>query len=903
MTVLRQEINAGPQVRDTRQINAAQVRDAHVRPNATVQVGDQSWRTNLLDSIAGTALKLADKAVGVAQENAYLEGQIAASTGKSEEELDTNFFTKDWAVAGHRDTAGKIALADSESQLLADMAELRTKAPQEMQAYLNARREKLTPLLSSMSREQRQNIFGQLLMSDKAAIQKHNSEYTKYIIDTRAKANQALLLPALTELADVRKNAAVGNASSDDYRVAQQRVASVVYNGILQDPVLRKAPDIQKKMVVSVLEQAMANDDVGLYQALRDNPMPGDPTGRSALANLDEDDLVKLGKQYRETMQRTVALRNTMAITMKASDEAQMKNGTFNGTFSEVQSKANQWLVEGVVDKGGFESYIQTFLEYQSKSEDMEGLADAFVRNDMQYLSNKGKSYADAANALEAKWAKEAQAGRPVPVEQQVGVFLMGVNNGSPEAAKRLGTRLGPSLMQLARTDGTLDMQHAKVLATANAAYEVATSKGFAPSILEGMTEEQQNRFLALREHIGNGKPAEEAMKAVLQSERDLAGLSPSQKAAMGQAKQKEIQEVLSKFEGRGIFASMLRTVGAAFGGSESAAVLALAPKENWFSNNTVVADYEMKAKSAVANEMNSIARTNPFMKPQDMFDKATSRVMARTITTQHGPLILPQGSTPQDFFGTPGVDNATIGKALEKTLTVKAGNRMRYEVAQGAVLYREYDADGNPTSNGGRLDPKSVQGAVKEFLDYKAKKSGEVHGAGRTVVRDGVQVTFNGENGAGISAELMFKFRSNLVQNEGVRNTVYNDTLGNPTVGVGIANKAYWPKVGPDGRVERSEIERTFRAASNDAAIAGTRAAQATGLNNDNWTLMFSELAYHSGTSFHKLSKYQEFFTAAKTGDVSAATEAFKRTKAYEVSGESRRKHYLGLIEKAMKG
>lgn len=901
--VLRQEVNAQPNVRDTRQINSAQVQDANVRPNTTVQVGDQSWRTNLLDSIAGTAFKLADKAMGVAQENAYLEGQIAASTGKAEEELDTNIFTKDWAVAGHRDTLGKIALADSESQLALDMQELRTKSPSEMQAYLNARREKLTPLMSSMSREQRQAIFGQMVVSDRAAMSKHTSEHTKYVIDTRAKANQALLLPALTELAETRKAAATGNASPSEYNTSLQKVAGVVYNGILNDPVLAKAPDIQKKMVVSVLEQAMASDDVNLYQALRDNPLPGSTDGRSALSMLDEDDLVKLGKQYRETMQRTVAQRNTMAITVKASDEAQMANGTFKGTFSEVQSKANQWLTEGVIDKGGYESYLQQFFTHQSKFEDMEALADAAIRNDVQFMTGRNKSQAQAYDALDAKWAKAAQNGQPVPLHAQVGALLMGVNNGSTEAAKRMGVRVGPAIMQLARADGTLDQQHAQVLATANAAYEKATEAGFAPRILEGMTDEQQTRFLSLREHMRAGKSADEALKAVLGAEQRNAGLTPSQKAAITEAKGKEITAALQKVDGIGVFRSIGLHISSMWNPTD-AARLQISPRENWFSNNTVVGDYVAKTRAELAQEMNALSLTSPYLSADALLEKASAQVAQRTIKTEHGPMILPRGSNAAAFFGVPGsVDNDTIGTALNNVLKVKDGNRMAFEVAQGAVIFREYDRDGNPTSNGGRLDPKSVQGAVKELLDKRTQQRSEVYGTGRTVVKDGVQITFNGENSAGVSSDLMFKFRANLVNNEGVRNTVYKDTLNNPTVGVGIANKAYWPKINPDGRVDRSEIERTFRVASNDAVVAGARAAQATGLQGDNWTLMLSELAYQSGTSFHKLSKYQSFFNAAKSGDKAATIEAFKQTKAYEVSGESRRKHYLSLIDNAMKG
>ena len=100
MAVLRQEIDARIGVKDTRTVGAAQVQDAAYRPEEVVRVGEStSWRNNLVESIAGTVIRVGEKMVGVAQENAYLEGQAKAGRIKSEEELEGDWLTKDWAVA------------------------------------------------------------------------------------------------------------------------------------------------------------------------------------------------------------------------------------------------------------------------------------------------------------------------------------------------------------------------------------------------------------------------------------------------------------------------------------------------------------------------------------------------------------------------------------------------------------------------------------------------------------------------------------------------------------------------------------------------------------------------------------------------------------------------------------
>jgi len=123
-------------VQDRRQYDAQPVAQADTTVKAPVTVGDTAWRDRMVEGLAGKAAKVLDKATDIEFSNLYLEGQQAAGMIESENELQGNPITRDWKVAGYRDTMGKFALADTEAQFQLDLPKLREKGPEELAAYL-----------------------------------------------------------------------------------------------------------------------------------------------------------------------------------------------------------------------------------------------------------------------------------------------------------------------------------------------------------------------------------------------------------------------------------------------------------------------------------------------------------------------------------------------------------------------------------------------------------------------------------------------------------------------------------------------------------------------------------------------------------------------------------------------
>jgi len=99
----------------------------YVSPQVSRTTGDDGAGANasLLKSIVGDAESFFKTGVEVDRQEAYLAGAAKAASGEAEAALESSILTKDWATAGYRDTAGKLKMADAESELALDMKTLR----------------------------------------------------------------------------------------------------------------------------------------------------------------------------------------------------------------------------------------------------------------------------------------------------------------------------------------------------------------------------------------------------------------------------------------------------------------------------------------------------------------------------------------------------------------------------------------------------------------------------------------------------------------------------------------------------------------------------------------------------------------------------------------------------------
>lgn len=918
------------QVRDTREFSGQRIVDVDARPVLPHQVGDDTWRDKMLEGMMSQGAQVLNKMADQEFNNLYLEGQAQAGIIESEDELQGNPLTRDWKVAGYRDTMGKLALADTEAQFVADLPLLREKNPEDLQKYLSERRAKLTPALGSMSREARAAAAGQLLLQDRAATKQWTTEHTKFIIDQKAQAVHTQWNTHMRVLSAAQLNAATEGGKESDYQEQLRSTSGMVVGSVWMDGSL--PGQVKQKLTFEMLQSALANDQVGLYDYLQANAIPDGKGGSSTLvARLEGDQQLKLSNAYREAMSRTSDARNLFRLEQVANFEAQVDAGTFSGTYADVKGMLDPMVLNKTITGERRATLLNKYLDKQYKQEQNSVLAGAVLTGDINAIFNSGKSIDDGVKALDAVLAKQKAS-----PEQRLNTWLQVGTNGMDEGFKKAGEMIGVTLRQMVSSkDGTILPQHVETFRTVNRAVRAAEDAGLANTrvrLLSGLGEEDRLFAEQIMRRVDSGASIEEAVQRAKDVQAQDEGLSPAARAARASGSNAALSKAIDGVEPRGVLGTVSTWVKAAFGSADAAADMKLRPssfmtdRDHWFDHSPTVHFYTEQVRQSLRTEADNVLLTRPSATPEEALSVAKANVAARTLSTSQGPIVLPRNINLQETFGVGPGNQAAIGKAIDGMLreTVE-DSRWQVAFAQGRLHAQEFDKDGKRVGNGMFIEPQNIRARIMEDTAKEVKVADEQFGAGKTVNKGGLEIKYNGMNTAGVPVGWMHGFRTNLIVHEGVRDTPYEDLSGAKdkagnrimTAGVGVSShNPRYPKVGPDGKVSSEEATRSFNEASNDAAQAGAAVSRALGVQNQYSFMLMSELAYQSGTAFMEQSnktgdRYRVFGEALKSGDVAAAQEAFKGTAAWYYSRDpknpekvtGRQKNYLKLIEKSLKG
>ena len=915
-------------VRDTREFRQSQVAAADTRVAPPLIVGDDSWRDKMLEQLGGTATNMLNKMADIEFSNLYLEGQAKAGVIESEEELQGNPLTRDWQVAGYRDTMGKLALADAEAQFAVDIAKLREKGPEEIQTYLAARRNKLMPALSSMSREARAAAAGQLLLQDRAVTRTWATEHAKFIIEQKSQAVHTQWNTSLRLLGNAQIKKQLGELRDGDYNEQLRSTVGTMVQSVWLDNSLPHG--VKQQLTFEMLQNALANDSVDLYDYVASNAIPDEAGGTSTLmSRLTGEQQGKVANAYREAQNRTRDARNMAIAAQVANLEAQIDNDAYTGTYEDLLAVLDPMLVSKGITGERRQGIINKYLDKQYKGEQNSALAELYLRGDLNGILSAGKEQADGLTALDAVLAR-----RGASPEQRLNAYLQSGLNGMEGGFKKAGEVLGIALRQVRSPDGTVLPQHLATVRAINDAVrraEASGQTGVRVALLSGLSEGDRMFAERVFAHVDGGASYDEAVLKATDAEAKEAQLAPAVKAAQTQQVAKAVTAEITALEPRGVLSSVWTWAKSIFS-SDAANDLKLRPwsgvgdRDGWFGDGPTVQFYTNRVREELANEANHVLLQNPGASADQVISVAKANVAARTISTRFGPLTMPRNVNLEDAFGVGKGNQAAIGPALDAMLKeTKEDANWQLAFVNGRLFVQEVVRTGQRFGTGTYLNPKDVRAKIKQMTDAEQEKASNVFGSGRRVQQDGVTIRYNAANTANVPTTWMMSYRDNLVNNEGIKTKPYRDlsgakdTNGNPimTVGVGVSShNPRYPKVQPDGSVKAEDIRRSFIEASNDAAIAGSKAARDLGRYDRPTFLLMAELAYQSGTSFMTQQnktgeRYHEFAAALKSGNVEAAQEAFKRTAAWYYSADPknrekitpRQQHYLRLIQQALKG
>ncbi len=921
-------------LRDTRQIQGGGVAGSGATAKVPFAVGDNQWRDKMFEQLGHTAAATLDKMADVEYSNLYLEGQAKVGLIQSEDEIEGNPLTRDWQVAGYRDTMGKLALADAQAKFGVDIHELRQQGPEKLQEYLSARRAQLTPGLSSMSREARAATSGQLLLQDRAAITQYTQEHQKFIVEQKSQAVATQWGTAMGSLKQFQiSEGPLADGKSPAMTEQIRATAGMLVGSIWMDKSLNGSPEVKQKLTFEAMEQALAQDQVGLYEYLMNNPVPDANGGSSTLVNrLNGEQQLKLSNQYRDTMTRTRDQREAFRFLQLADVDSQIKNNTFDGSYSSLVGFLAPMVANKTITADRMGNVVQAYLDNQFKNEKTSAGASAFLRGDYQSLLAAGLDGNSGADALEKTMTRNK-----MPGPQRLQTWLQAGANGMNEGYKKAGEYLGVSLRQMRSPDGTMLPQHVEIVRSINNQIQSLDASGRDNArvrLLSGLDE--PDRMFAERVFgmVNAGKTYDIAVAEATNTETKELAITPSIRAAQSQQTAQEVAKQIDSVEARGLLETAWRGFRQILPGGTAHEDNIIQPlstmtwKDGIFSDGPTVQWYVQSAKDALTAEVGAVLLTNPSSSGAQVMSVAKANLAARTIETDNGPIFMPKGTDLYAALGVAPGNQAVIGKAIDALLPrTKEDTRYQIKFSNGRLFAQEVDRDGKNVGqvNGMVLEPASIKAKITEQTREQQKQAGEVFGAG-TVVKDGdTAIRYNGDNSAAIPNSWMYNFRSNLVKNEGFRAVPYDDlsgkkdTAGNTikTVGVGVSShNPHYPKADKDGKISPAELERSFSKASDSAARNGQQMADSLRMQSESAFALMSELSYQSGNGFMRQENntgrtYRDFVAELQSKDEAKAHAAFKKTAAWYYSRDPknpdkvtpRQTHYLELISKSMKG
>lgn len=912
---LRNSEEFRPQVQDTREYKHSGVVAADTNVKADVSL-DSGRSVSLTDRILGDVLGDARNKLYQMQDirlhNRYLAGQAKAGIIESEDEIQGNPMTRDWELAGYRDTMGKLALADMEAQFQADLGDIRAMGKQQFLEYIEKRRQDFLPAMASMSGESRAAAAGQLLMRDRADTQTWKTEHAKYIIEQKSAAVTTQWSTALRSLHSAQTQYALGELPKEALDTQIHNAVGTLFTSVWSDGSLPR--QVQQSLTAQAMNMALSNDSVELYDALASIELPDGLGGAqsSLFSRLDGKTQDSLAEQYRSAMLRTKDTRNLLHAEQIGRLEAQLASGTYQGTYNSLLEFLNPLVVRGAMSGEKRENIIQRFLTEKKREEDVTSLGAAMVRGDLQALYSIGKTPADGIKAVKQMMAKAGYT----PAQRLDTMFTI-ASNGFDEGYKEIGEQLSVSLRQMRNGKGEILPQHLEVFESINqrlAGLQDAGRDNARAHILSGLGDTDRMFAERIFKQVEAGKSFDEAFTQALATEAKEQALSPAVRAAMTAESAKAASQAVQDFDDQNIFQWAWGNVKSMFS-SEAAADLELRPysefsnRDGWFSSSKSVQQQVHHVREALAEEVSNVLLVSPHATQDEAMSTAKANVLARTIKTDYGPLVLPRGTSTQALWGINGGNISGLGKAISSIVQPATDNSVRFAFSEGRLVVQEITPDDIPVGQSRVLEGPEIRAAMHKLGEAERKQANAVFGAG-VALKDpsGNSVVVNGANTAGIQGDWMLGFRRNLVWHEGIRDTPYPDGKGH-SVGIGVNSiNAAYPEIGPNGKISQEAIKESFLKASNVAAKSGAAYMDEYGLDGVAAFQLTAELSYQSGNGFARVQTpsgraARAMLVSIRRGQPERAVEFFKRTAAYQASGDTRRESYINLIKRAAEG
>ena len=859
----------------------------------------------VVSALFGVGIKVSEALIEQQQQQAYLDGALAVGTIESEEQLETNLLTRQWAKAGYRDTLGRLALADYEAQISKDMPKLREMEPKQMQSYLQSKRRELQPMLQSMSQQARQQIFSQLVTSERASLAAHHKAHGEFIVQ---KTMQGLSTRASVL---TKKMLDTGMPGAPGYQEAATALAAFVYGDIWNGPLPVEA---KSKLIQELVEANMAQGDVSLYQFLQQANIAGPGEEARTLFNeLPPDTQASLATKYHTAIGKHDFRINNQWWERDVAIRANLENPDApRPSFNEYYAHRQQGVEIGAISPEAFASSVASYAK---------GLLDDTKRFDAVRAIATGQLGVLAANNTSIEKASGEYIA--ATVQEHGGSFAAALptmirtasNTGNKVLQSKIGEYSRASIQAIIDSTGVdtkgnrepPNPEQVAIIASLTSEIDKAQREGMRAQELtyySGMTDQQKDFMLTVQEHVRNGSTPETAIARTREQFDSLKNLSPQEFQARRIQLDKEAREVFDGLQTRGYWASAAGIVGELFSSQIAANREISTTTFMGWSDEQLDGAYS-RLNDELRYEFGELSRALTHLSPEALAKRAVMNVSSRTFKLEDGKgiMFLPRNADMHSVFNAPAVaDKELITKAISKQIAsapeLQGRDDLKYrvDVRDGQMTVQAFDPDGE-TGIGFTMDTAAVYGVgeeVRNEIRREDEYGNAVMGTG-LVAKDpntGATMNFNGVNGVGVRPENALEIRKSLYEFEGYRSKYYDDA-GGQAIGIGFNNPKYKPKAtdfDANGNLKPEVAQYLFYKASEDAMRSAQVAIQRNGLMNDvDAQKLLANFAYQSGVGFHskdygagKGRVYQDLMQAMARGDEDAALKYLVQTPAY---------------------
>lgn len=882
-------------------------------------------KMGILNTLFGVGQQFAEAKMKAGLEEAYMSGIAQFSTGVAEAELQASPFTRDWVLAGFRDTAGKMKMAEAEVQTLKLIQDMKEDSPTKFLQAIEARRAALVPQFDGMSRSQRGSMFAQLITSDQAAIQKHAMAHGEFIMDTK-KQGVYTQLSTLSEVMNVEKGKTTYGSSVDSYMTA------LMANSLLDDSL---PVNMQQAYLAQGIEHAIASGNPQVYEmfAGSEYTFPDGSTG-TVLSRLPLDTQNKLGGQYRSAIGGILTEDTITSLQWVGELEASFTDPDAPlMDRGEFRSKTARLAAQQVISPSKLTSLTAAYEKNYLKKNMTGTMAEAYVSGNWQAIFDRGGTL---AAGFEAQDIMQRRQGVPVP--QRIANNLVVAQKWSdPEAFKAIGSEVAVHFRNMGKPGATPPTEmDAKVQQVVVGMFDKWRKEGNTLAevhMLAGMSEEDARTTQTV---IGKLLQTGDTASAV-QSMHDDQALIGVDKVNQAEAAALSVEPYMDDFSKQYLAPSLLGFLNPwnAAGQSSNALTtdLTIGQALPWVGSGApaYTADEQLTLKTVVEGYFLEAVRANPIQArtkegAKDAYVLALAKAEANAINHEDGKLHLAKGA---DIISLFGVDkefaqkgSGYLGKALTQYANDKIkgsiGGKVSWLPATGGgdlLTYKYMDNDGRELSRS-NVSAKEIGGYARNLYENDSRKVNEMAGEGRQLQGDGGVVNINGESPTPVEPTVMLKLRETLMKNEAVRYKAYadgKDSAGNTRIAVGVGinqTSGLLPKGMKLGdEVDQDFVDQTFAVATNRVAQQAWDFMSKHTVRGDNAFLLFAELAYQSGGG--GLNAAAPLVKAIEANDLDKAMMELTKTRAFiaskpagnKIKGDApRQKHYKQLLNKIMK-